>query len=149
MNLTAHFTLEELTFSFNAKRLGIDNTPTKEHLRNLGILAEKLEEVRALLGNRPITITSGYRCKELNDHTKGSSKTSAHMEGLAADFVCPSYGAPLQVAKAIAGSNISFDQVINEGGGWVHLGLSLGLQRKQQLTAKFPGPVWTSGLVAV
>ena len=149
MNLTPHFPLHELTFSINAKRLGIDNLPTVEHLENLKKLALVLEDVRELLGNHPITITSGYRCKELNDKTPGSSTTSYHIMGLAADFICPGYGKPLDVAKKIASSNIKYDQLINEGGDWVHLGLRPGTLRMQQLSAKFPGPVWYPGLVEV
>lgn len=148
MNLTPNFELEEFLVSETASRLGIDNTPTPEVITNLMKLALSLETVRAALG-KPIIINSGYRSPALNEAVPGSSKTSAHCFGLAADFIAPSYGSPLEVAKAIADLNIEYDQLIHEGGKWVHLGLAKPGQapRKQQLTAKFPGPKFENGLI--
>ena len=94
-----------------------------------------MEQIRALLGNRPIRINSAYRCPELNQ-AAGSQPTSMHLFGLAADFVCPGFGSPLQIARAIAASTLDFDQVIHEFGRWVHIGLPLEghANRRQQLT---------------
>lgn len=136
MNLSEHFTLEELTASQTATRKGIVNQPGTVELNNLKRLALTLEEVRTLLGH-PIKISSGYRCKDLNKAI-GSSDTSAHVKGLAADFTCPDFGDPKAVAKKIAESGIVFDQLIYEG-TWVHIGLSTGIPRKQTLTAHFNG----------
>lgn len=133
MQLTKHFTLEEFTESATATRLGIDNDPSPEILSNLFLLASTMEEVRALL-DKPITISSGYRSPKLNKAI-GGSKTSAHMQGLACDFVCRAFGSPLVVATEIAESTIQFDQLIYEG-TWVHLGLSDN-PRREILTAKF------------
>lgn len=135
--LTANFYLDEFLVSQTAARLGIDNTPTQEHLLNIQRLARTLQDIRAMLGHKVIIITSGYRSPELNKAIKGSD-TSAHMDGLAADFVCNSFGTPLQICQAIAGSAIMFDQVINEFGRWVHLGLPRDGEpyRRQLLTAK-------------
>lgn len=138
-DLTLHFTLAELTHSQTANRLGIDNTPTSEIIDNLTRTAQTLERVRVLLGSRPITISSGYRSPDLNRVVKGA-RASAHLFGLAADFICPGYGTPLQICKAIAASNIDFDQIIQEG-TWVHLGLAKAGEksRRQVLTANFSG----------
>ena len=132
MQLTKHFTLEEFTESATATRLGIDNDPSPEILSNLFLLASTMEEVRALL-DKPITISSGYRSPKLNKAI-GGSKTSAHMQGLACDFVCRAFGSPLAVATEIAESTIQFDQLIYEG-TWVHLGLSDN-PRRELLTAR-------------
>lgn len=137
MMLTIHFALAELTHSQTADRRGIDNTPTDEIVENLMSLAQTLERVRVLLGSRPIVISSGYRSPDLN-RAVGGARNSAHLYGLAADFICPGYGTPLQICKAIAASGIDFDQLIQEG-TWVHLGLSQPGQksRRQVLTANF------------
>lgn len=143
MNLTIHFTLEELTFSQTAVREGIDNDPPPWVVENLRRLARALENVRAILGGA-ILISSGYRSPALNTLIKGSPN-SAHIKGLAADFTAPSYGTPRECAIAISHSSIEFDQVIHEGGRWVHFGLSEHEPRKELLTAQF-GPLGTSYL---
>jgi len=103
MMLSEHFSLEELTASEVAARAGIDNTPSPEAMGNLLRLAEGLELVRAALGNNPIHVTSGYRSPRLNQMV-GGAKNSMHMQGLAADILCPSFGPPLEVCRAIATS---------------------------------------------
>lgn len=121
MNLTGHFTLEELTASDVAARLGLDNTPSPAIMQNLHTLADKLEEVRCVLG-RPVIVSSGYRSLPVN-RTLGSKDTSAHIQGLAADFICPGFGSPLEVAEELAAHGVKFDQLIHEFGRWVHIGL--------------------------
>lgn len=139
--LTPHVTLEEMTASQTAAREGIDNTPT-DHviLANLKKTAELLEQVRTLLGSKPIIISSGYRCLELNTKI-GSSSTSAHVQGQAADFTCPGFGTPYQICKAIASSNIQFDQLIYEFASWVHIAWSPA-NRRQLLTIDNSGTRW-------
>ncbi|MBF0399972.1 MAG: peptidase M15 [Magnetococcales bacterium] len=134
MTLSEHFTLAEFLYSEIAAELHIDNFPSGEHIRNMAFVAGKLEIVRAHLGGHPITITSGYRCPELNKAAGGSS-SSAHMQGLAVDFVCPEFGTPKEIVKAIIGiaRALGFDQCIFEG-PWVHLGWSAGKNRWQVLT---------------
>ena len=84
--LTPHFTLLEFTESRTAKKHGIDNTPSGMAVQNLKRLClYTLEPLREELG-LPVIITSGYRCKELNDKMKSHSKRSQHIEGRAADF---------------------------------------------------------------
>ena len=122
MQLTDHFTLEQLTCSETAERDGIDNTAPLEVIDNLRRLAEGLEAVQALLG-APLEISSAYRSPALN-RAVGGSPTSQHSQGLAADFVCSEFGTPMAIAAAIQASDIEFDQCILEYGRWVHLSFS-------------------------
>ena len=142
--MTEHFSLDELTASQEATRHGINNKPSEKVVENLRMLAALLEQVRELLGGNSIRISSGYRSLALNRHI-GSNDTSAHVRGWAADFTCPSFGTPIEVAKEIAGSNLKFDQLILEGvsqskpeGVWVHISCDPD-NRRQLLTAKFKG----------
>jgi hypothetical protein len=120
MQLTEHFTFEALIASDTAARLGIDNRPSAALLPNLLALAQGLEEVRAALGGRDLIINSGYRCLELNTRL-GGAKKSRHMDGLAADIVCPAFGTPLEVCRAIVAAGMKPDQVIHEFGKWCHV----------------------------
>lgn len=133
MKLTEHFYLEEFTQSDYALRHGIKNIPSPKVRQNLQVLANGLEEVRALLG-KPIFITSGYRGIDLN-RAIGGAATSAHTLGYAADFVCRSYGTPEQITDAIKDSDIEYDQLICEG-TWVHISFD-PKQRNQTLRALF------------
>jgi hypothetical protein len=130
MKLSPHFQLVEFTRSSTSSRLGIDNTPTDAHLENLKRLTNVLEQVRAILG-APIIITSGYRSPALNRAVDGSA-TSSHCDGLAADFHAPGFGSDMQVAQAIAESDIQFDQLIFEQARstWVHLGIDPRMRRQ-------------------
>ena len=131
MKLSPHFSLEELTHSDTATRLGIDNTATVEVIDNLTFLAGELEHVRTILGH-PMLISSGFRCHALNDHL-GSKRTSSHTKGLAVDFICPSFGNPRSVCDAIIMANVNYDQVILEYDRWVHLSFKQENPRKQAL----------------
>ena len=133
MRLSPHFTLEELTASEYAVRNGINNEPPWPIVENLRILAAHLEGVRAALGNRPIIITSGYRSPELNEAIGGSPR-SKHMQGFAADFICPSYGAPFEICQRIIDDGLAYDQLIHEYGQWVHYGISDQPYRRQVFT---------------
>ena len=147
MNLSNSFTLEALTFSETAVRKDLDNTPTDEQVQNLTELAQALERVVLLLGF-PIHISSAFRSPKVNAAV-GGSITSAHMEGYAADITCFSFGSSLEVCKAIAQSDIDFDQIIFEGGGkgWCHISIDPQM-RHETLTATFTGgkPTYTPGL---
>lgn len=137
--LTEHFALSELVASQTAARRQIDNTPSPAIVKNLTRTAQLLERVRVLLGSKPILISSGYRSPTLNEAV-GGAKTSAHMQGLAADFTCPGFGTPLDICHRLASLGVEFDQLIQEG-TWVHIGLSPDGQkpRRQVLTAHFSG----------
>jgi uncharacterized protein YcbK (DUF882 family) len=119
MNLTPHFSLEELTASETAERNGWDNTPNEQELANLNRLAAFLEQVKVVLGNKPIMISSGLRTKLVNDAV-GSKDTSQHRLGCAADFKVPGM-TPDEVVTAIVASGIGYDQVIREFDRWTHI----------------------------
>lgn len=143
--ITEHFTWNEVTFSDQATRAGLDNTPPDEFLPNIQRMANFMEQVRYVLGGRPIHINSWFRTPEVNQLIHGS-KTSAHMKGLACDFTCSVLGDPKRVAQELSQSNLDYDQIILEGNRWVHIGLAEG-NRKQILTAFFPGPRYYPGLL--
>jgi putative chitinase len=137
--LTEHFALEEMTVSPTAKRLGIPNTPTAEHIENMRYCCEKiLEPVRAKFG--PVTINSSYRAPLVNKAV-GGSKTSQHVNGQAIDFEVK--GVSNKVVADWVADNLEFDQVILEfytagdkNSGWVHASIKKGGgNRKQRLIA--------------
>ena len=115
-----NFSMNELTHSDTAARHGIDNTPNEDEKDNLYKLAMELENVRKLLNNKPIYVSSGYRCLALNE-LLGSKRTSAHIRGLAVDFTCRQFGTPNEIVFALINSDIPYDQVILEFNQWVHL----------------------------
>jgi zinc D-Ala-D-Ala carboxypeptidase len=124
MQLTNHFTLAELTRSNKAQALGIDNTAPQEIVPRLILLAEMLERIRAAVRS-PVIVTSGYRCRAVNEAV-GGVKTSDHTQGHAADIVAPGYGTPYSIAKMLAKQLdlLGVGQVILEGIGgkqWVHV----------------------------
>jgi len=144
MQLTEHFSLDELVNSQIATRRRIDNTPTDRIVDNLKSTAAVLEEIRALVG-KPIVVSSGYRCPALNVAVGGASK-SMHVQGLAADINAVGLSAR-ELAQKIAASDILFDQVIFEG-HWVHVGLSEKEPRRQVSTAHF-GPSGTTYVAGI
>lgn len=129
-----HFTIEELCRSQVAACLGIDNEPRRaDIIANLKRLAfHTLEAVRLLNDNKPITITSGYRCKELN-RAVGGVATSQHQNGCAADFVVGSAEENRRLFDKIKSSgSVPFDQLILEPkAGWIHISYVDGGNRFQ------------------
>ena len=121
MNLTPHFTLEELTASETAERNGWDNSPNDQELANLTRLADFLEQVKVVLDGKPIMISSGLRTKKLNDAV-GSKDSSQHRTGCACDFRVPGM-TPDEVVRKIMASGIAFDQVIREFDRWTHISI--------------------------
>jgi hypothetical protein len=119
MNLTEHFSLEELTTTSHRE---FDNTPNEAELANLQKLAEFLEEVKALLDGKPIMINSAFRSKQVNDSV-GSKDTSQHRTGSAADIRVPGMS-PDAVVRALVASDLPFDQVIREFDAWTHISIS-------------------------
>jgi hypothetical protein len=141
MKLSEHFTLAELTPSSTAKRLGIKNEPTPAHLECLkGLATNVLDKVREHFG-KPIWVSSGYRSKALNDVTPGSSATSQHCSGEAADLDQDGRGTGVsnKMVFDYIKDHLNFDQLIYEYGtdanpDWVHVSWeSTGKQRKQVL----------------
>lgn len=134
MQLSEHFTLAEMCNSQAAIRNRLDNRPGDVEIENLKRVAATLEQVRELVG-KPINVSSGYRSPAVNRAVGGSS-ASAHMRGLAADITVSGMTAK-NLATLISMSKIEFDQLILEGGSWVHIGLSENKPRQQLLTATF------------
>ena len=144
MKLTDHFSLEELIHSELAARRGLKNDPPADVLPHLVTLAQALEKVRKVLGV-PMVVSSGYRSPEVN-RAVGGSTMSAHCQGWAADFIAPAFGTPQEVARAIRGSGIAYDQLIYEG-SWCHFSVDPRM-RGQVLTAHFDGgpATYTEGI---
>lgn len=119
MNLTEHFTLEELTHTDHRQ---YDNTPNEAELENLKRLAAFLEEVKTALGGRPVMVNSAFRSKQVNDAV-GSKDTSQHRIGCAADIRVPGM-TPDEVVKAVIKAGIGYDQVIREFDRWTHISVT-------------------------
>lgn len=142
MQLSKHLSLAEVTRSETAKRKGISNQPTPEHLENFKLLAEKVFEPIRLHFGSPINISSGYRSLALNKAV-GGSKTSQHCSGEAIDIDMDgsSNGITNKMVFDFIKDNLEFDQLIWEMGNdsnpdWVHVSYeSSGKQRKQILKA--------------
>jgi zinc D-Ala-D-Ala carboxypeptidase len=141
MLLTKSFTLNELTKSQEATRLGIDNTPNEEHILNLKLLLceNVLQPIRDFYG-MPLSVSSGYRSATLCEAI-GSSSKSQHTKGQAADFEI--FGmANKDLADWIV-QNLDYDQCILEfwnpndpNSGWVHCSYNDSGNRKQYLSAQ-------------
>jgi len=140
MNLSKSFTLNELTKSQEAIRLGIDNIPGEEQIQNLKILCEKiLQPIRDFYG-MPVSVSSGFRSPKLCEAI-GSSRTSQHARGEAADFEI--FGVANKDLSDWIVSNLEYDQCILEfwninepNSGWVHCSFSTKYNRKKYLKAE-------------
>ena len=117
--LSKNFKISQLIFSPTATRLGLDNLPTKDIVANLNALTEfVLEPLYSIFGIH-MTVSSGYRCIELN-RALGSNDTSQHVKGQAVDLIFPH----LLIADVITGiknSKIAYDQLICEYSQWIHI----------------------------
>jgi len=140
MNLSKSFTLNELTKSQEATRLGIDNTPNEEHILNLKFLCENvLQPIRDFYG-MPLSVSSGYRSAALCEAI-GSSSKSQHTKGQAADFEI--FGVANKDLADFVVKNLDYDQCILEfwnenepNSGWVHCSFNALGNRKQFLKAE-------------
>lgn len=119
MNLSEHFTLEELTFTDHRE---FDNTPNATERANLVRLAGFLERVKTAVGGKPIMVNSAFRCKQVNDAV-GSKDTSQHRLGCAADIRVPGL-TPDQVVKACIAAKLPYDQLIREFDRWTHVSIT-------------------------
>lgn len=129
-----YFTLDELIGSDTADRLGIDNTPTCDAIQCIDdLVTNVLDRLRSEWG-RPIIVTSGYRCKELNAAV-GGARYSQHLKGQAADIVSDDFEAFRRFVRQWCKGN-EFDQCIFEHSGrkeWVHISFNRGRNRRQVL----------------
>ena len=131
MNLTEHFTLEELTHTDHRT---LDNSPNDTEIANLTRLAEVLEDVKTLLGGKPIMVNSAFRSKLVNDAV-GSKDTSQHRLGCAADIRVPGM-TPDEIVKIVIASDLGYDQIIREFDRWTHISIPNSIHntpRKQAL----------------
>ena len=131
MNLSPHFTLDELTHTDHRE---LDNTPNQDEISNLQRLANFLEEVKTVLGGKPIMVNSAFRSKQVNDAV-GSKDTSQHRIGCAADIRVPAM-TPDEVVRAVIASGIGYDQIIREFDRWTHISVPNqegGTPRRQAL----------------
>lgn len=139
MNISTHITLKEATTSQTATRLGIDNTPDTQTIERMKVVAEKCFEPMREWYGKPLTVSSFYRCPELNKAV-GGSKTSQHVKGEAIDI---DTGSRTENKKLLewAKANLIFDQLLYEFGDetgpeWVHISFSLSGNRNQYLIIK-------------
>ena len=131
MNLSPHFTLEELTTTDHRQ---FDNTPNASEIANLTRLADFLEQVREAVGGKPVMVNSAFRSKQVNDAV-GSKDTSQHRIGCAADIRVPGM-TPDEVVRKVIASGIGYDQVIREFDRWTHISVPNSVDtspRKQAL----------------
>lgn len=143
MQLTPNFTLEEFERSDIALRHGVQNKVPDDLLPNIQKLAKFLEEVRNIF-HSPIFITSGYRCKWLNDKV-GSHDGSAHRKGFAADFRVKGYS-PFDICRGISTTDLDYDQCIYEFKGWTHISIDPRL-RRMNLTIDQKRPNGAAGFI--
>ena len=118
MNLSSHFSYEELTCTNHRE---LDNTPNEKELNNLKRLAMFLEEVKEVFQFKPIMVNSAYRSKAVNDAV-GSKDTSQHRLGCAADIRIPGL-TPDEIVRIIRGSKLQYDQLIREFDSWTHVSI--------------------------
>ena len=132
MRISKNFSLEELIYSQTAAAKGIDNTPNQEQIDNLVRLTKNvLQPLRDAI-NRPITISSGFRSKELNEAI-GGAKYSQHLDGCAADIVVDG----LVDAFRYIINHLYVDQCIFEQSGekcWIHVSYKDSGNRGEVLT---------------
>ena len=139
MKLSDNFTLDELTKSQEAIRLGIPNEPNDEHITNLILLCKNILQPIRNYFKIPVSISSGYRSPELCEAI-GSSRTSQHARGEAADFEI--FGIHNKEVSDWIVKNLDYDQCILEfwnpndpNSGWIHCSYNDLRNRKQYLKA--------------
>jgi len=121
-HLTSHFRYREMTHSNTAKRLGIDNTPPKEHVDNFKDLLQNVMEPVRTHFEKPVIVTSGYRSLKLN-RAIGSHDSSQHTTGEAIDFQVSKESLSDVYEWIVCESGLPYDQIIYEFGesGWIHV----------------------------
>ena len=126
-----NFSFSELLYSNTAEQYRIKNIPDLEEADNLlELIVYCLQPIRDKLG-KPMIITSGYRCEELNNKI-GGVKNSQHTKGQAVDFKVKGMTAK-EVINFIVDNDFEFDQLINEHDMWVHISYAKEKNRKQVL----------------
>ena len=141
MKLSNNLSVKEVTKSNTAKRFGIDNRPTIEHLQNLKAIALNIFQPARNHFKKPIFVSSGYRSEDLNEKI-GGSKTSQHSKGQALDLDAHTFGGLTNKELFdFISEHLEFDQIIwefgtNEEPDWVHVSyVSNGINRGESLKA--------------
>jgi hypothetical protein len=141
MKLSNNLSVKEVTKSNTAKRFGIDNRPTIEHLQNLKAIALNIFQPARNHFKKPIFVSSGYRSEDLNEKI-GGSKTSQHSKGQALDLDAHTFGGLTNKELFdFISEHLEFDQIIWEFGtdeepDWVHVSyVSSGINRGESLKA--------------
>jgi hypothetical protein len=140
MKLSENFTLDELTKSQEAIRLGIANEPNDEHITNLILLCKNILQPIRNHFNKVVSVSSGYRSAELCERI-GSSSKSQHTRGEAADFEV--FGLSNKDVSDWIVQNLDYDQCILEfwspndpNSGWIHCSYNDSGNRRQYLKAE-------------
>jgi hypothetical protein len=122
MKITENFTWDEVTVSGMAERHGIPNVPPPYLIPAIKNTAAKMELVRAILDNKPITVNSWYRSYTVNKLVGSTNSKSQHTKGEAVDFVCSRFGSPKDLCFRLLDNidKLDFDQMILEH-SWVHI----------------------------
>lgn len=137
-----HFTMAEAIRTSHTGR----NTPDKTQADRILNTAWNMEIVRAVLGRKPITVSSWFRSPEVNSAV-GGSPTSEHLLGAAVDFTCPEFGTPLEICRTLVhcAHILNYNQLIYEG-TWVHISFPLdGVKGKNEVLTMKNGK-YTQGL---
>lgn len=144
---TKYFTEAEMIHSATGKRLRIVNSIPEDIKPAVLNTMKKMDIIREHLGF-PIEVLSGYRSPELNKAVKGSAK-SWHCRGQAVDFICPKFGSPYEICKAVLelahkNPEVRFNELIHEYGTWVHVAFPLPGRKADMeiLTVTKKGTVW-------
>ena len=142
--LSKNFTYGEMTKSIVAQRMGIDNIPNNKQLDALiDLCVNVLQPIRNHF-KKPVHINSGFRSTKVNNAVPGSSKTSQHKKGEAADIEI--YGiSNIALAEWIR-DYLEFDQLIleyhtleNINSGWVHVSYTYRQPNRKQVLSKLSG----------
>ena len=141
MKLSNNLSVKEVTKSNTAKRFGIDNRPTIEHLQNLKAIALNIFQPARNHFKKPIFVSSGYRSEDLNEKI-GGSKTSQHSKGQALDLDAHTFGGLTNKELFdFISEHLEFDQIIWEFGtdeepDWIHVSyVPSGINRGESLKA--------------
>lgn len=164
MNLSPHFTFEELTITRHLEHIEANTQWGREHgaaLRRLALdLCEPVRAALQLEGRAvPIIVSSGIRCPALNKAVggQGTGESGPHPEGRAIDFIAPAFGSPYDIARALSGetengarslaaAGVDFDQLIYEH-TWIHASLPrVGVPGRRQVMTLMPGNTWQFGI---
>ena len=117
-----YFTIDELCYSYTAEKNNIKNTPNKEEIKNLQNLIDEVLQPLRVAYNKPIIVTTGFRCSELNKLV-GGKPNSQHIRGQAADIV-PKDIDDLDILFELCKNLPSFDQLLYEKSKnkkWIHI----------------------------